>query len=253
MSEDRMFQIFLDIHRGLPRQGPGSNPSTLKALNAVQGLPEAPHVLDIGCGPGMQTLALAQALPKARITAVDLFPQFLEELQKSAEAEDLSHRITLLQQDMHSLDFPPQSFDLVWCEGAAYIMSVKKALQSWKPLLKPGACIAFTECTWLSDDRPQEVVEFWKDEYPAMRDVAGNLKLLGGCGYEVLDHFALPDEEWWTHYYTPLEAKLKTASGEYAEDEEGKAVIAMINREIDMKRRFPEVYGYAFFIARPKS
>jgi SAM-dependent methyltransferase len=253
MTEDRMFQIFLNIHSGLPRQGPGSDASTLKALGLLPQLSATPKVLDVGCGPGMQTIALAEALSKAHITAVDLFGQFLEELKSAAEAAGFGDRIETLQEDMQKLSFPPESFDLIWCEGAAYIMGVEKALKAWQRYLKPEGYVAFTDCVWLTEDPAQEAVEFWQEEYPAMLDVPGNLKLLDDAGYEVLGHFALPDEEWWTHYYSPLEGKLKKAREEYAEDEEGQAVIAMIRREIEMKRKHDDVYGYVFFIARPKA
>ena len=57
-----LMEVFLDVQRGLPRQGPGCDESTQKALALCVGLPENPAVLDIGCGTGMQTVALAQAL-----------------------------------------------------------------------------------------------------------------------------------------------------------------------------------------------
>ena len=51
--------------------------------------------------------------------------------------------------DMRQLDFEPASFDLIWCEGAAYIMGVEAALRAWRPLLKPGGRLALSEAAWL--------------------------------------------------------------------------------------------------------
>ena len=48
--------------RALPQQGPGSDASTLRALRMLGELPDAPRVLDLGCGPGRQTLALARSI-----------------------------------------------------------------------------------------------------------------------------------------------------------------------------------------------
>jgi len=49
MEEDpRLFEVFLDIQRGLTRQGPGCEESTIEALSLCRGLPEYPVVLDIG-------------------------------------------------------------------------------------------------------------------------------------------------------------------------------------------------------------
>ena len=48
-------RFFFEIHQGLPREGPGDFDSTRRALALLGGLPERPRILDIGCGPGMQT------------------------------------------------------------------------------------------------------------------------------------------------------------------------------------------------------
>ena len=68
----RLLEVFFEVQRGLPRQGPGDNGSTNKALALCLGLPDKPSVLDIGCGPGMQTMALAEA-SSGSIIAVDKY------------------------------------------------------------------------------------------------------------------------------------------------------------------------------------
>ena len=60
-SDARLDVVFHDIHQGLPRQGPGTDAATLAALELCASLPEPARVLDIGCGPGMQTLAIARS------------------------------------------------------------------------------------------------------------------------------------------------------------------------------------------------
>jgi len=60
MTDDRrLLNVFFEVQRGLPRQGPGCDESTLQAL-ALCRLPERPAILEIGCGPGMQTVELAK-------------------------------------------------------------------------------------------------------------------------------------------------------------------------------------------------
>jgi len=250
MSEDpRLFEVFLDVQRGLPRQGPGCDESTRRALALCRGLPECPAVLDIGCGPGMQTLVLAEAL-NGLVTAIDIFPEYLDQLNERANAAGLSSCIEIVAGDMTALPFPPQSFDLIWSEGAAYVMGFAEAFTAWKALLKPAGCIAVSELVWLDSDPPSEAANFFGDEYPAMTDVETNLKTICTCGYEVLGHFTLSDAAWWRHYYTPLEAKLPALVDKYAGDEEALAVIETTRREIEMRRRFGQSYGYAFFVAR---
>ena len=250
MPDDlRLFEIFLDVQHGLPRQGPGSDESTLKALSYCGELPDKPRVLDIGCGPGMQTVALAKVL-KGSITALDLFQKYLDELKERAVREGVSERIDIHLGDMNALPFEAGSFDLIWAEGSAYCMGFGNALESWKPFLKPGGYIALSELVWLSSDPPSEVYEFFREEYPLMTEIANNTDMIKSAGYEIKAHFTLPDANWWEHYYTPLEQKLPSLYEKYAGDDEALGVVDMTAREIEMRRRFHEWYGYEFFIAR---
>jgi len=57
--------LFWEIHSGLPQEGPGDDNSTLKALALIPDLPSNPSILDIACGPGRQTIALAKQTLRA--------------------------------------------------------------------------------------------------------------------------------------------------------------------------------------------
>ena len=250
MDEDpRLFEVFLEVQRGLPRQGPGCAESTLEALSLCAGLPERPAVLDVGCGPGMQTVALAKAL-HGRITAVDMVQEYLDQLAERAVAAGVADRIEALVADMNDLSAPTESVDLIWAEGSAYIMGVENALAAWKRLLKPGGFIAFTELVWLWPDPPAEVAEFFATEYPAMTDVETTVATVRACGYQPVGHFTLPDSAWWDHYYAPLDAKLPALYGKYTGDDEALRIIESTRREIEMRRLFPDWYGYEFLVAR---
>ena len=144
-DDPRLFEIFLDVQHGLPRQGPGCEASTRAALALCRGLPARPAVLDVGCGPGMQTVALAQACDGV-ITAVDTGREYLDQLRTRAEAAGVADRIETLTADMTALPFDPARFDLIWSEGAAYVMGFAAALSAWRRFLKPGGFIAVLNC-----------------------------------------------------------------------------------------------------------
>ena len=74
-------ELIIDLHKGTKRQGSGSTSDTLKALSFMD-LPtnKRLEIADIGCGTGGQSVTLAHHLD-AHITAVDLFPDFLEEVK----------------------------------------------------------------------------------------------------------------------------------------------------------------------------
>ena len=153
--------------------------------------------------------------------------------------------------DMTDLPFGPDSFDLIWSEGAAYIMGISEAFSAWRAFLRPGGYVVVTELVWLVDDVPAEVRDlFTSASTPASRDVAGNLERIAAAGYEIVDHFTLPAESWWTHYQSPLEARIPGLLDKYAGDEAALAVINETIEEHRIRREYPETYGYEFFIAR---
>jgi len=252
-EEDLARRMLFTVHRGLPREGPGNRASTARALDLITGLPEQPAVLDIGCGPGMQTVDLAGLLPSARIQAVDAHAPFLADGVRRAEAAGCADRITFSVGDMRALAFEPSTFDLLWCEGAAYFMGIAEALEAWRGLLKAGGGIAFTEVVWLTDNPPQTLADWWQSEYPAIGNAQATLDKVVNAGYELLGHFVLPEAAWWDDYYKPMEARVAALRVELEDDPAGLAALEEHQREIDYYRRWSEHYGYLFVVARKPS
>ena len=246
-SDPRQRAIFFDLHSGMPREGPGNRESTARALAMAGALPPAPRVLDIACGPGMQTMDLAAMLPAAQITAVDMHGPFLEELRRRVQAAGAENRIEAVQADMAALPFAPGSFDLIWCEGAAYIMGVGNALRAWRSLLRPGGKLALTEAVWLKPDPPEPVRRCWA-EYPDMRNIEFNRKLVSDCGYELLGDFVLPDAAWWDDYYGPMEKRLLELAPKYAGDPVAMAILEENNSELKLFRLHSAYFGYVFLV-----
>jgi len=240
---------FFAVHKNMPREGPGDRASAVEALRLAGPTPARPDVLDLACGPGGQTLDLADLLPDARITALDGYQPFLRQLEARARAAGVLDRISIEHGDMGRLPYPPQSFDLVWCEGAAYIIGFDAALAAWKPLLRPGGVLALTEPVWLKPDPPASVRACW-EAYPAMEDVASAHRRAAGRGYDILGDFVLEDAAWWTDYYGPLGTRLEAATARLAGDPAAEAVLAEIRDEIECRRAYPDTYGYLFLVLR---
>ncbi|MBN1206069.1 MAG: methyltransferase domain-containing protein [Myxococcaceae bacterium] len=240
--------LFFEIHQGLTFEAPGSDEATLEALSHVPALPSHPRILDVGCGPGRQTLLLARKTG-GHITAVDTHQSFLDVLLEKARDQGLSGSITALNRSMIALDFEPESFELIWSEGAAYIMGFENALRSWRRFLKPGGSLALTECVWLTDRPAPEVRDFWQSGYPAMTSVGANLALIRTSGYEVIHHFTLPESAWW-NYYTPMRRRIEALRAQYAGDAEAARVLDGEEAEIQLFERYAGQYGYEFFVMR---
>ena len=242
-----MMNYFFEIHSGLPREGPGDHESTARALSMLRDLPANPHILDAGCGPGMQTLDLAD-LTEGRISAVDNHQPFLDQLRKRSEEKGCAERIQTVNSDMASLDFEPATFDLIWSEGAAYSIGFENALRYWKQFIKHGGYLAASELCWIADNPPAEVRKYFYEEYPAIQDVDANLDLITGADYQVLGHFILPESAWWDNYYIPIEKKLPAFRDKYTDVPEAIEVARLHELEIEMYRKYSDYYGYVFFI-----
>jgi len=249
---DRVLRLFLELHDQMPRQGPGDAQSTRRAFSALEkaaDLPERPQILDLGCGPGAQTLELA-GISAGMITAVDTHRPYLDQVSAGVERHGLGERIKLLQADMQQLAFAPASFDLVWSEGAIYIMGFERGLRAWRSLLRERGSVAVTEATWLKPDPPRELAAFWNEGYPAMQDVAANLDVLRSAGFRPLDHFTLPESAWWNDNYAPLEKRLDALEQRLPDDAAAQELVAAERREIEMFTRYSDFYGYVFFVAQ---
>ena len=246
-SDPKQVAVFFDIHDGLPRQGPGNRACAERALKLACGLPSAPRVLDLGCGPGLQTLYLAEILPDASITAIDFYPVFIDDLKQRASTAGFGDRIDARVGDMAMLDIALGSVDLIWCEGAAYMMGVENALNTWKPFLAPGGKIALTEAVWLKDNPPAPVRACW-EEYPDMKDVPFNRRLVEKCGYTLLGDFVLTEEAWWQDYYGPLEERVAMLEAKYKDDPTSRAVWEESREEVDVYRQYSDYYGYVFLV-----
>ncbi len=242
---------FFRLHRDLPREGPGTDAATAEAVRRLPPLPEprAPRVLDLGCGPGRSTLVLAQSFPGTTITAVDAHEPFLGQLRRSAAAAGLADRIEAVNADMGALEVAPGTVDLIWSEGAVYLLGFVAGLGAWRDLLKPGGAIAVTELCWLTDDRPPEAAGYLAAEYADMTDMAGCERRIVEAGLEPVDRFALPREAW-DEYHGPMASRIAALRSEAAADPALSQVIEEVEREIDMARRFGDRFGNAFFLMR---
>jgi len=239
--------LFQEIHSGLPRESPGDAASTRRAFKALGPLPAAATILDVGCGPGAQTLDLA-AVTSARICCLDVHRPYLDEVRRRAQSAGVADRVSIVQASMLAMPFAAGSVDVVWAEGSIYIAGFERALREWRGLVRRGGHMAVSELSWLEPRPPEEPRAFWDRAYPAMRTIDENIATAVDSGFTLLDSFTLPESSWWTDYYDPMEARLAMLRPRYATDAQASAMIEDSQAQIDLYRRFAASYGYVFYV-----
>lgn len=242
--------LLIDLHQRQSRQGPGGNSETSLAITLSGLSPKsALMVADIGCGTGASSLVLAQEL-SAKITAIDLFPEFLVELEQRAEAAGVSDRIETRAASMNDRLFEDGSLDAIWSEGAIYNMGFENGIRAWRRFLKPGGILAVSELTWLTKDRPRELTEHWEAEYPEVDTASAKLRLLEAHGYSPIGYFPLPKHCWLENYYRPLQSGFDAFVARHEGSDAARSVVEAERKEIALYERYSDYMSYGFYMAR---
>ena len=85
---------------------------TRKAFQMLPKL-EKPRILDVGCGSGLPTIELAK-LSDGEVIGIDIAPSELDRLDRKIEKEGLSSRVKTVKCSVLEMDFPDESFDVIW-------------------------------------------------------------------------------------------------------------------------------------------
>ncbi len=253
MDEQTLFSLMVDLHRDGTRQGPGSDDETLRALELTRfDRSSTLKIADIGCGTGASTLALAKMLPNASITAIDLFPEFLEILKERASATGCAGKIETRAESMASLSLSAESYDLLWSEGAIYNMGFSNGIHAWRPFLRSDGMLVVSEITWLRPDPPKEILEHWSAEYPEIATAPEKIATLESAGYDLAGYFVLPSSCWIENYYNPTEQRIPGFLERHPDSPEAVQVVELERQEADLYRRYKDDFSYGFYVARKR-
>jgi ubiquinone/menaquinone biosynthesis C-methylase UbiE len=106
------------------RLGKMFEPIAREVAAQVKGKPR--RILDLGCGSGVWSLAIAESHPEAHVTGLDL-PRVLDAFRARASALGLTNRIATIEGDVHLVDIPAQAFDLVIIANVLRIETPERA------------------------------------------------------------------------------------------------------------------------------
>lgn len=235
------WDAFFELHRDLPREGPGETQDVAWAAQ-VAGLKPDARICDAACGPGADIPALRHAAPEGHVTALDKVEAFVDQAKQSNRVDPA---VTVCCGDMAALTGP---YDFIWCAGAVYFLGVTTALETWRKALATGGAVAFSQVYWRVPSPSDATIQGWAD-YPEMTDAAGVRAQIDAAGFECLATRRLSDAAW-ENYYGPLDARVAalrpTASGALVD------VLDEAEAEAALWRTARHEFGYLLCVVQPK-
>jgi ubiquinone/menaquinone biosynthesis C-methylase UbiE len=139
------------------------NKYTREAFRMLQGL-EKPRILNIGCGSGVPTIELAK-LSDGEVIGIDTDESLLEKLSVKSQEKGFSNRVKIKKCSLFEIDFPDESFDIVWAEGSISIIGFERGLREWKRLLKNNGFLVI---------------------HDGIKNMSDKLKKIPNCGYKLI-------------------------------------------------------------------
>ncbi|MHB8846341.1 MAG: class I SAM-dependent methyltransferase [Nitrospirota bacterium] len=113
-------------------------PASAENMAALLGFRGDEMVLDVACGTGHASFAVARTLPRGRVEAVDFSTGMLNQARRKAESLGIGN-IGFREGDMQDLPFPPASFDAAICAfGIFFVMDMEAQLAHIASRVKPG-------------------------------------------------------------------------------------------------------------------
>ena len=99
------------------------------------------HILDVACGTGHASLAVAKQLSTGRVTAVDFSSGMLDQARKKAASLNISN-VEFLVRDMQHMEFMKDSFDVAICAfGIFFVDDMQAQLERIASMVKSGGKI----------------------------------------------------------------------------------------------------------------
>jgi SAM-dependent methyltransferase len=125
------------------------------------------------------------------------------------------------------MDFPVESFDIIWSEGSVFFIGFERGLREWRQLLKPNGYLMV------------------HDELKHFED---KMKFIPTCGYKLLDHFILSQDDWWREYFGPMESWINEIEIKKVNDLEILTELESAKKEIKMFEDDPESCASVCFV-----
>jgi ubiquinone/menaquinone biosynthesis C-methylase UbiE len=118
-------------------------------------------VLDVGCGPGTITADLAALVAPGRVVGLERAESVLDQASYYAAEKGVTDTVQFVVGDVHSLDFPDDSFDVVHAHQVLqHVGDPVGALREMRRVCRPGGVVAARDGDYSAF--------FWSPHVPAL-------------------------------------------------------------------------------------
>ena len=185
-----------------------------------------PYILDVGCGSGVPTIELAK-ISGGHVIGIDIDETSLNLLRRKIKVTGLNNRVSVIKDSILTMDFPEESFDIIWAEGSIFVIGFEKSIKRWRRFLKPNGFLV------IHDEK---------------KDKNKKLALITKSGYTLISQFELTDNLWWLEYFTPLEQLIQEFRHKYPKDSELNDELNEDQTEIDKCKSNPTLVSSFYVI-----
>lgn len=189
-----------------------------------------PHILDIGCGTGVPTMELAK-ISNGHVIGIDIDVTSLNLLRGKIKETGLNNRVSVIKNSILTMDFPEESFDIIWAEGSISVIGFENSIKQWSRFLKSNGFLV---------------------THDENKDKTKKLGLIAKHGYTPIAQFELSDDLWWLEYYTPLEQLIQKFRHKYPNDPDLSNELNKDQIEIDKCKSNSTVFS-SFFVIMQKT
>lgn len=176
-----------------------------ESLLAKMYLPDEPAILDVGCGTGISSLQIVEALPSSRVWGLDISAAMLE---KARSTIGESERLRFVEGDAAKLSdlFDVQFDGIIYSASVFLIPDFRESLRQARDLLKPGGSVGLTFMDGVYDTRGRNMFAVADAEAGAGVSLKRAVKLM-----EFHDSFKkiFPLERAWNKDFRPGEQMLR--------------------------------------------
>ncbi|HEX9934979.1 MAG TPA: class I SAM-dependent methyltransferase [bacterium] len=134
-------------HVGLNVLHPGGTKATGALLERLY-LDRTMTVLDVACGKGLSSVALAKKVG-CHVVGVDILENSIDKAEAFAKKHRVDHLVTFRVADAKRLPFPKNTFDAAFAQAMLILVNDKlKVVREVNRVLKPGGRSGWIELSW---------------------------------------------------------------------------------------------------------